>query len=206
MARVALVVEEWLPTTWDDVSIKQPRYIASWERDDAQEWGPGWSELADAVTWARARAPAVRVALPRIAQERRGLSVGRDVVSGDEILLEESERVSAELPWPERLVRGYGGQVDIHEVSAGMDPTGEYSVSLIPSMPEISSPEDLYAYKGNALPKSPFRSLNDAVEAARLESPIVIVRLGAPVAAFFFSAGSEGLLGLQLPHLSERVV
>lgn len=90
-------------------------------------------------------------------------------------------------------VPGYGGHVDIHEVSAGMDPTGEYSVSLIPSIPEISSPEEVSDYKGNVIPKSPFRSLSDAVAAARRESSIVIVRLGAPVAAFFFSAGIEEL-------------
>jgi hypothetical protein len=85
-----------------------------------------------------------------------------------------------------------------------MDPTGEYTVSVISSTAEISEPESLCECARNPVPGSPFRSLGDALKAARQESSIVVVRLGAPVPGFFFSAGTEELPGLQLSRLPDR--
>lgn len=203
MSSVALVTEKWVAVPWPGyANPSQPRYLGSWERHEAHEWGPGWNELAAAVLWGRSCAPFLRVALVRSGRERHALSVGREPIGGAEVLLEESVRVSAEMPWPDQFAPEYGGRVDIHEASAGLDPTGEYAVSVIAAVSDLTHPEDLHESESEVLGDSPFRSLPDAVAAARQECSIVIVALG-PFSGVFFSAGHAELPGLEVPRLQD---
>lgn len=192
-----------MPWRADDPSLPQPRYpVGYWEREDAFERGPGWSDLTEAVSWGRARAPMVRVALARTMRERRALSLGREPVEGPEILVEESSRVAAEIPWPDTLVEGFGGEVAIHEASGGWDPTGEYGVSAVELEQQLTHPEDLNDLHSEPVSGSPFTSLADAVGRATAEFPVVIVQHG-PYGGYFHSAEYEEPEGLPLPRLPE---
>jgi hypothetical protein len=75
-------------------------------------------------------------------------------------------------------------------------------VSVLAAVSDLTHPEDLHESESKVLGDRPFRSLGDAVAAARQECSIVIVALG-PFSGVFFSAGDEDLPGLDVPRLQD---
>lgn len=117
--------------------------------------------------------------------------------------MDESARVAAEIPWPDVLLEGFGGEVDIHEASGHWDRTGAYTVSVVELEQDLLRPEDLDELESEKLRGSPFTSLAEAVVWAARECPVVIVRHGSPVSGIFFSARREEPVGLRLPRLPD---